>query len=126
VESNCILFVIERTEVYPQLMRGEATGKGSEDVGSECLDQYHQGMLDDFSIEMKLFGSNIRWWLEVLEDYLLRIKTNKQVLYLRLPYLVVVGSSKFYDTISSNRGSSFDNWKDRLVTARGRSRGRHF
>jgi hypothetical protein len=88
-------------------VRGD--GASSEDFWSECLDKYRQGILDNFSIEPKLFGSSIRWWLEVLEDYLLSINTNKQVLYLRLPCLVVVGSSKFCDAISSNRGSSFDN-----------------
>jgi hypothetical protein len=40
MEGECILWVIERTEVYPQLVRREAMGATSEDFWSECLDKY--------------------------------------------------------------------------------------
>jgi hypothetical protein len=126
MESKCIVLVIERTEMYPQLVRGEATGARREDFWSECLDKYRQGILDNFLIDPMLFGSSIRWWLEVLEDYLLSINTNKQVLYLRLPSLVVVSSTQFCDAVGSNRGFGFDNRKGRYAISRGGGRGRHF
>jgi hypothetical protein len=46
-------------------------------------------------MEPKHLSSSINQWLKVLEDYLLSINTDKQVLKLHLPYLIVVGSSKF-------------------------------
>jgi hypothetical protein len=75
-------------------VRGEVTRASSKDVWSEYLDKYHYSILDNFLIEPKLFSSSIRHWFEVLKDYLLSVDTNKQVLYLRLPCLVVVRSSK--------------------------------
>jgi hypothetical protein len=75
VEGKCVLLVIERMEVCPQLVRGEVTGASSEDFWSQYLNKYRQSILDDFLIEPKLFSSSIRWRLEVLEDYLLSINT---------------------------------------------------
>jgi hypothetical protein len=126
VESKCVLLVIERMMMCSQLVRGEAIEASSEDFWSECLDKYHQSILDDFSIKLKLFGSSIKWQLEVLEDYLLSINTNKHVRNLHLPCVVVVSSCKFCDAISFNQGSGFDNWKSRFAIIRKRSRGRYF
>jgi hypothetical protein len=58
-------------------VRGEVRLISSEDFWSECLDKYRQSMLDNLSIEPKLFGSSIRWWLEVLKDYVLSITTKR-------------------------------------------------
>jgi hypothetical protein len=60
MESKCIFLVIERMEVFPQIVKGEVTGASSKDFWSKCLDKYRQGILDDFLIVPKLFGSRIR------------------------------------------------------------------
>jgi hypothetical protein len=60
VESKCILFVIERSEVCPKLVRGEATRVSSKDVWSKWLDKYCESILNNFLIEPMYFYRSIR------------------------------------------------------------------